>query len=611
MKKINYLFIDEYQDINKIQHSIVSSFSTYIKGLIVVGDDNQNIYTWRGSNVKYIRDFLKEYPYGKRYYLNINYRSTTNIINIANEIINKKESSSNANMAYGNVCKMYSYNKKFLGIVPNILYFYTTRREIEYICKMIINSKLKKHHIAVLTRTNGLLFAIETELTRLKVPTQLIAGQDIHEEKRSFRFDHVCLSTIHSAKGLEWDTVFISGVHDKYIPFNKLEIEEERRLFYVAITRAKQQLIMTYSGVKSEISRFILDIETSNIESTNLLKKEDFTPVPLRIIKNYGGVSEIIRKLTGYDYINLKKQHVIIPFRFNEQKLYPSIEYPEFVQKLDIYQEFGCFIDYLIRRMLADRFPRCGGYQDKRASNIIARVILYSEDYKLFNQYEDSIRSFTSIPSMKSVMERVSSDRCQAIKILSIIHNIQHNCKLFSIDQADIVITNRPALPMGELNKMRGAYLRYQNRENKWDEIIKDIFLVSRCHSISYGRSRILYKKVSTKKLLSLLKWYKQIEAGLKKVIPDITNFVMCNPSLTIPDLTGDCDLIFDDCLVDFKNSFKDEINIEHVLQMLYYTYMARQKGIKIKKIILFNPMLGKWCKTSVEHWTNGHKLTN
>jgi len=80
--------------------------------------------------------------------------------------------------------------------------------------------------------------------------------------------DEVTFMTMHGAKGLEFDTVFIIGANEDVIPYKKAEtydeIEEERRLFYVAMTRAKRRLSISYSkernGKKMEPSRFVMDL---------------------------------------------------------------------------------------------------------------------------------------------------------------------------------------------------------------------------------------------------------------------------------------------------------------------------------------------------------------
>ncbi len=84
-----YIHVDEYQDTNKVQNSIVELLADKHKNICVVGDTDQNIYSWRGAEIKNMLHFEKQYPDVKTFFLEQNYRSTKNILAVANEIIKK------------------------------------------------------------------------------------------------------------------------------------------------------------------------------------------------------------------------------------------------------------------------------------------------------------------------------------------------------------------------------------------------------------------------------------------------------------------------------------------------------------------------------------------
>ena len=84
-----YIHVDEYQDTNKVQKSIVELLAKKHRNLCVVGDTDQNIYSWRGAEIKNMLHFEKTYPEVKTFFLEQNYRSTQNILAVANEIIEK------------------------------------------------------------------------------------------------------------------------------------------------------------------------------------------------------------------------------------------------------------------------------------------------------------------------------------------------------------------------------------------------------------------------------------------------------------------------------------------------------------------------------------------
>lgn len=90
-KKFKYIMIDEFQDVNDSQYELCKILSQYYKNLFVVGDPDQTIYSWRGANVKYINDFDKDFPECMTIMMNKNYRSSGNIIKVANSLISKNK----------------------------------------------------------------------------------------------------------------------------------------------------------------------------------------------------------------------------------------------------------------------------------------------------------------------------------------------------------------------------------------------------------------------------------------------------------------------------------------------------------------------------------------
>ena len=90
-EKWEYIHIDEYQDTNEVQYLMSRMLAENNKNICVVGDADQNIYSWRGANLKNILSFEKDYPDAKVILLEENYRSTKNILTVANEIIKKNK----------------------------------------------------------------------------------------------------------------------------------------------------------------------------------------------------------------------------------------------------------------------------------------------------------------------------------------------------------------------------------------------------------------------------------------------------------------------------------------------------------------------------------------
>ena len=90
-KRLEYIMIDEFQDIDELQYRLMEVLCDYHKNLFIVGDPDQTIYTWRGANVKYLLDFDKKFPKVKTIMMTENYRSTPQILSAANSLISKNE----------------------------------------------------------------------------------------------------------------------------------------------------------------------------------------------------------------------------------------------------------------------------------------------------------------------------------------------------------------------------------------------------------------------------------------------------------------------------------------------------------------------------------------
>ncbi|MFA6339102.1 MAG: UvrD-helicase domain-containing protein [Candidatus Paceibacterota bacterium] len=419
-----YVHIDEYQDTNKVQYLISKLIAEKHKNICVVGDIDQNIYSWRGANIKNILNFEKDYPDAKVIFLEENYRSTKTILEVANRIIEKNTMRRDKNL--------FTRNKE--GEKIGVYQAYNENDEAEFVASKVqelMKQGVSTNEVAVLYRANFQSRVLEEAFLKYGVHYQLLgtkfferkevkdvlsyikaavnpdglgdikriinvpargigkvtlikifAGQEntltkamkdriadfrallkkINEatntmkpsdlvkfiiqesgmeeflkkdksvgddddrlenvrelatlakkydlmpmpdgvekmlEESALASDQdeltentkgVKLMTVHAAKGLEFEYVFITGLEDGLFPHKKInedkitleESEEERRLFYVALTRAKEKIFLSYASMRtifgaSQVnvpSEFIIDIDDRYLE--NEIKKIDF-----------------------------------------------------------------------------------------------------------------------------------------------------------------------------------------------------------------------------------------------------------------------------------------------------------------------------------------------
>ena len=285
-EKFQYILVDEFQDVNNLQVELIKLMLTANTQLFCVGDDWQSIYGFRGSNVSYIVEFEKYFTNAKTIKLNLNYRSTQNIVGASNEVIKHNKFK---------VDKDVQASKKSEHKI--VVYSGNTEEENLQFCfdkvKELLEDGISNDEILFLYRRSKMFspyfFRFKNESIRVQS------------------------KTIHASKGLEAKVVFIIGLtegnggfpdiwlEDRIFQVIKkanhdLLMEEERRLFYVAITRAKDKLfLITQKGNESSFLKEIPEIFT---------------------VRTTSAIKQVVDKVTLCDscFSQLEKLHVYCPY---------------------------------------------------------------------------------------------------------------------------------------------------------------------------------------------------------------------------------------------------------------------------------------------------------
>lgn len=172
--QFKYVLVDEYQDTNKIQASIVRLFSSYHHNLLVVGDDAQSIYSFRAADIANILDFERIFPEARIFRLETNYRSTPNILSLANEVI--------ANNTRQHKKTLKSILPEFTR--PEVHAFTDPREEAEFVVtriKELQGEGVPLNEMAILFRAAFHSQAIEIELTKQGIPYDYRGGTRFFE----------------------------------------------------------------------------------------------------------------------------------------------------------------------------------------------------------------------------------------------------------------------------------------------------------------------------------------------------------------------------------------------------------------------------------------------
>lgn len=227
--KYDYIFIDEFQDTSDIQFMLLKLLSRHDTKIFAVGDPDQSIYSFRGTGEKVIESFIDAFG-AKKLLLDLNYRCSRQILFHANNLISYNK---------------HQYRKKLAGVKidEGIVKSFLVHSKSTEASLVLLNIKecLKRGYQQ---SDIGVLFRNHKDAQFIKYAFYNSYLTDVH------------LLSMHQSKGLEFKIVIIIGLR-KYHYESKKNLEEERRLFFVSITRAMDELYIYMPVDKANISRFI------------------------------------------------------------------------------------------------------------------------------------------------------------------------------------------------------------------------------------------------------------------------------------------------------------------------------------------------------------------
>lgn len=220
--RFRFVMIDEFQDINRVQFEAVRQLAAPLNNIFAVGDDDQSIYAFRGSDPSIMLKFKEYYPKARYIELFTNYRSSKRIIKAASRLI------SNNRDRYAKQFRAVSSGDIALGVRS----FRTPVEEAAWVAADIMQHTEKLRTVGILYRTHRTGAYVKRAISELTLSCR-------------YKLPKISLMSFHASKGLEFDAVYIISANEGITPSktaSKNELEEERRLFYVAMTRAKQYL---------------------------------------------------------------------------------------------------------------------------------------------------------------------------------------------------------------------------------------------------------------------------------------------------------------------------------------------------------------------------------
>lgn len=234
-----HLFVDEFQDVNRLQFDLLRAWLGDPNDLCAVGDPNQAIYSWNGADSDYIERFAHWFPGAEVLDLVDNYRSTPQILAAGRAVLP------------AGAARLTSHSLN--GPRPTVSTHVDDFDEAATIARALRDAKSPEtawSSMAVLARTNAQTAKLAAALDRAQIPCRVRIDSHRTEGRAGAApasgADAVDVATFHAAKGLEWPIVHLAGMEQGLVPISRAqtpaEIAEERRLLYVAITRAEREL---------------------------------------------------------------------------------------------------------------------------------------------------------------------------------------------------------------------------------------------------------------------------------------------------------------------------------------------------------------------------------
>jgi len=587
-----YLIVDEYQDINSTQYKIFRKFyeTNHIK-LTVIGDDSQNIYSFRGSDVQYIVRFETTFSPTKRFILSKNYRSSHRIVEVANSSIQINRNQIPKDMI--------PHTKNMSLPKPQIHGYGHALDQFKAIVGLIerYGATIPLDQIVVLCRMTKPLYAIEAMLEQKQISNQLLDGKDRPN-------GGVTLCSIHKSKGLEWMVVIILECNERYFPMIKTsikDIEEERRLFYVAVTRAKQYLHFTYTSSYGP-SRFLTELDSDKfITTTTLQPKAHSDDIdPNNEYASSLAVTRLVRRLDGDDFLELREQNILKNFIFESFSVSKPITSPKWVIDKKLDSNFGLFVDTYFYRELMIRTKEPIGCL--KARQIIALLELTPNQYDQYLQRIEPIRYNNN--ALLSLIQTANPI------LRTIIKRLFEQAKLHHLHQTQIHVVLKDTIPIRFKNKLAMAVKKFVDPNINSVDIMTEIFWIAQASEILSLRKRILYINVGSV-LLDPLKdglsnSFESYYANFRDQKTTVHQYLTAHNGMN-----GELDVLHDTMIVDWKASKRLDVMLEWVIQLLLYVYLCRENKKRVDSIAIYNPLSGMMNKCLLDKWNRGFALAN
>jgi len=649
--KIEFIFFDEYQDVNPIQHYILSKFKGFAR-IMVVGDDAQSIYAFRGSSVNYILNFPNEFTPNKMYLLEKNYRSTNQIVTYFQDIISK-----NTNQYKKDVISVSPNN----GIKPVIIAFTDNKQRNQWIINDILKNKengISLSKMVILARKNDSLDKIEIELVKQGITVIKHNGLSILDKHHVKDFLAFIILLINNKSSIHWKRILSLHLNVN-LAHDIIESSRNNGLSIKETIKKLKDTQVSYANSLKELDG-VFDFLT-NQKSKDIDKARYILSYLERIwsLKNKydNHLEEKIKDiLLLISYLSTSTMKDFI----NELYLNQSIELnlDNTIYLTTIHGSKGLEWEYVyLIDVDSDTFPsvKYGYYLDEGDEIEEERRLFYvacsRAKYNLVITYNFNLNP-SSLLTMSPFIREINKDYYTGVnvdytsygmsgvisidvnnylkyygfsKIYPILKNIKCKRKVlhsgFEIPKyldkfkySRLVISNfidfliakmmqinfSKQIKKFELNiiyklekfpqKIRQNYI---DELNDWRNLLEDIFFIATYNIKDEGSIFNDLKNLLINN--NIYSYYNEISEKLYKFISKSNpKEINSHYNVTHAKIKGEIDILVDNKIFEIKTNQGEIATMTNIIQTLLYGYLLNKKERIIDEIILYNPLTGE-----------------
>jgi DNA helicase II / ATP-dependent DNA helicase PcrA len=640
IKKTNYVFFDEYQDVNPIQNYILSKFYKN-SNIMVVGDDAQAIYSFRGSNIKYIHEFQNKFSPSKIFKLEKNYRSTPSIVNFCQNIIEN-----NVNQFQ----KKVEAVKEKEGVKPQIISC-DEKDQYQWVINDIkkkINEGKKYSDMVVLSRKNKSINDIEFLMMRNKIPCIKQLGLSLLNKNHIKDFIAFVTILINKKSVIHWKRIL--ALHKNIRDANKIlnhgsDIFKSIEYFMEKSKLYKKCLDKLHTFIKDVIKknnpmfqcRYILEY-LKNLWSVKKMSNIDAKVEDIRTLLNFLNdltleqfISELYLNIeidaieednlllsTVHGAKGLEWKYVyIIDMTNNDFPMILTKKFKEQLEQMEEERRLFYVASSRAKKFLTITFIE--NNDDRRpikASAFIREIDkkLYSSInfdlvyFQLTGKITNDVNQYLRLMGYSKIFPIINSLKFEKIKLTERL-NIpkylnQYNNKFIISNFFKYLI---PKIIKNDFNKKvnkltldyistlphfsKKVISDYTDHLEDWRDNLKNIFYIA-----SFGNNNKEMVEIYKKYLLDIdtIKFYNNLQEKLFSHIKSLKpKKILLNKSIKYKSIKSNIKFIIDDTILDIKVS-ENEINtISNICQCMIQGFLLKKNNIKINKICIYNAILG------------------